>query len=192
MTLKNLFENDEEDQPQVQPDVGLLENGNENYDNGDDGEDPGSLGRDDMGGGDMGGGAPMGTRDERFLDRMIKVKGMPIPREDGSDAGFLYSPEFLEQLILNSFDRKTMKQIWRRSQDVSDLSQGDGNQELARQESRSLAWRILSQRSDIESPLQLNERSAWIESRTRSTSTVKTNQISAQRASGFLARLFGR
>ena len=27
MTLKNLFENDEEDQPQVQPDVGLLENG---------------------------------------------------------------------------------------------------------------------------------------------------------------------
>ena len=34
MTLKNLFENDEEDQPQVQPDVGLLENGNENYDNG--------------------------------------------------------------------------------------------------------------------------------------------------------------
>ena len=190
MTLKNLFENDEEDQPQVQPDVGLLENGNENYDNGDDGEDPGSLGRDDMGGGDM--GAPMGSRDERFLNRMIAVRGVPKPREDGSDAGFLYDPEFLEQLVLNSFDRKTMKQIWRRSQDVSDLAQGDGNQELARQESRSLAWRILSQRSDIESPLQLNERSAWIESRTRSTSTVKTNQISAQRASGFLARLFGR
>ena len=196
MALRDLFNNIPREE-NVQTETQYITEGNDaiddnySYDGDDGSNDDSNI----IQGGDAGGAidtqGPMGSRDERFLNRMIGIRGLPRTAKDGSSASFLFDPGFLEQLELNNWDSKMIQKIWRRMADVLDESESEGCENIALHDARSLAWRILSQRGANDGALGANERTLWVESRQRSTSTVKTNQISPQRQSGILSRLFG-
>jgi len=149
----------------------------------------GGLGQNDgmMSGQDQGVGPS-----EKFLNRMISIKGIPKPVPGAKEPGFLFDPGWMEQYILNSFSGLEQKQLWRRLQDIIHLSQGDGNSELVRSKSMSFAFRIMTHRSRNDTPLEGTERTLWTEHRSTSKNIQRIHQTGGNRSSGFLARVFGK
>jgi hypothetical protein len=129
---------------------------------------------------------------EKFLNRMISIKGIPKPIPGAKEPGFLFDPDWMENYILNSFSGLEQKQLWRRLQDIIHLSQGDGNSELVRSKSMSFAFRILTHRSRNDTPMEMTERSSWIEHRSTSKNIQRIHQTGSSRSSGVLARIFGK
>ena len=190
MTMRDLFkdDNDEIIEPEEQPMLTEGEEGGE--------EQPidGGIGYDDGTG--VAPGAGDGTlvpHDFRYVDRFVKVKGLPQPAKNSKEeSNFLLSDSFAEQFVINFLSDRDQRNIWRSLADIMDQAEGEGNGKVALQDAKLLAARILMKRSSTENTLALNERSAHIESRTRSSITTKTNQIQPTSTGGWLSRLFGR
>jgi hypothetical protein len=141
----------------------------------------------------QGGDLSTGPRDFRYIDRFIKVKGMPNPaRNSNEESNFLLSNDFSEQLILNFLTDLDQRKIFRSLADVMDLSEGSGNAKVALSESKLLASKIMMKRSSTENALNMNERLSHITNMNRSNITTKTNQIQPSTGGGWLSRLFGR
>lgn len=132
-------------------------------------------------------------RDFRYIDRFVRVKGMPQPAHNtNEESNFILSNEFAEQLVLNFLSDPDQRKIWRTLVDIVDESEGSGNSRVALTDAKLLASRILMKRASTENALNLNERSAHISSLNRSNITTKTNQIQPASSGGWLSRLFGR
>jgi hypothetical protein len=176
------YNNQEQEQPQ-------LTDGNE----GEQPQDDGS-GMYDDGTGTMPGNDMMSTsRDFKYIDRFVRIRGMPEPAKNtNEESNFILSNSFSEQLILNFFSELDQRRIWRSLVDIVDESEGSGNARVALTDAKLLASRILMKRSSTENTLALNERSAHIEQRTRSNITTKSNQIQPSSNGGWLGRLFGK
>ena len=129
---------------------------------------------------------------EKFLNRMISIKGIPKPVPGAKEPGFLFDPGWMENYILNSFSGLEQKQLWRRLQDIIHLSQGDGNSELVRSQSMSFAFRILTHRSRNDTPTESTERILWSEQRHTQKNIQRIHQTGGAKTSGFLARMFGK
>lgn len=131
-------------------------------------------------------------RNFQYIDRFVRVKGMPQPAKNtNEESNFILSNNFSEQLVLNFLDGSDQRKIWRTLCDIVDESEGSGNARVALTDAKLLAARILMKRSSTENALSLNERSAHIEQRTRSNITTKSNQIQPASSGGWLSRLFG-
>lgn len=173
----------------------LLEEKNEEYNEEhqeqeeQDGGDPdGNLGRNDMGMMDQ----PNGNMpSERFLDRMIRIRGIRKPSPNEKSTMMWNDPEFLEQLVINSFDKEMSRKIYRSYLDISDLSEGDGNAELVRSHAVGLALKTIMQRSRNDFPDIPNERGQWGENR-QVHKNINVNRGGGGRATGFFQRLFGK
>lgn len=190
MTMRDLFKDDDEiseysedpEQPQI-------------TDGGGDGEqppqeDPNTY--DDGTGTIPGNDMSTSPRDFKYIDRFVRVKGMPQPAKNtNEESNFILSNNFSEQLVLNFLDESDQRKIWRTLCDIVDESEGSGNARVALTDAKLLAARILMKRSSTENALSLNERSAHIEQRTRSNITTKSNQIQPASSGGWLSRLFG-
>jgi hypothetical protein len=148
----------------------------------------GDLGRNDGGMMEPSGG---NMPSERFLDRMIRIRGIRKPSPNEKSTMMWNDPEFLEQLIVNNFDREMSRKIYRSYLDISDLSEGDGNAELVRSHAVGLALKTIMQRSRNDFPDVPNERSQWNENR-QVHKQINVNRGSGGRAAGFLTRLFGK
>jgi hypothetical protein len=187
MSLRNLFDDDGEFSDELVPRKRLPEPEIEEPVPQDDIIDDG------MGGAPMDPNLPANqTRDFRYVDRFVKVKGLPDYGENSQHGGYIMSPGFAEQYILNFLNNKEQKHIWRRAADVMDLSQGDGNENLVKQDQDLFALHVLMKRSGTENDLNLNERTAHIESRSRSQIKTTTNQSAPSGRVGWLSKLFGR
>ena len=195
--LKDLFEENEDGTYKSHLNSGgeaLLEEKNREYneENPSDEEEScdtsGDLGRNDGGMMDASGG---NMPSERFLDRMIRIRGIRKPSPNEKSTMMFADPEFLEQLVINSFDREMSRKIYRSYLDISDLSEGDGNAELVRSHAHSLALKTIMQRSRNDFPDIPNERGQWNENR-QVHKQINVNRGGGGRAAGFLARLFGK
>jgi hypothetical protein len=188
MTMRDLFKDDNEiqDDYNADPEQPQLTDGENS-------EQPQEGGVYDDGTGVVpGGDMSTSPRDFRYIDRFVRVKGMPTPAHNtNEESNFILSNDFSEQLILNFLSDADQRKIWRSLADVMDLSEGSGNAKVALTDAKLLASRILMKRSSTENQLSLNERSAHIEQRTRSSITSKTNQIQPTGSGGWLSRLFG-
>jgi hypothetical protein len=189
MTMRDLFKNDDEMQEydseqQEQPQ--LTDGGEE--------EQPQEGGVFDDGTGVIPGNDMVSTpRDFKYIDRFLRVKGMPNPsRNANEESNFLLSNDFAEQFIVNFLSEQDQRRIWRSLVDVVDTSEGSGNAHVALTDAKLLAARILMKRSSTENTLSLNERSAHIEQRTRSSISQHTNMIRPTNSGGWLSRLFGK
>lgn len=193
MTMRDLFKNTDDyegeynNQEQEQP---QLTDRN-------DGEQPPEGDTYDDGMGGVSNAAPgneMATmpHDFRYVDRFIKVKGIPKDNGDGTRAGYLLNPDFAENFVINFLSDRDQKHIWRRFADVQDEASGEGNEQLTKSSSDLLALRILMKRSSTENELNLNERTAHIEQRSRSSISQRTNMIHPANSGGWLQRLFGK
>ena len=132
-------------------------------------------------------------RDFRYIDRFVRIKGMPEPaRNTNEESNFLLSNSFSEQLILNFLSELDQRRVWRSLVDIVDESEGSGNARVALTDAKLLAARILMKRSSTENALSLNERSAHISSLNRSNITTKTNHIQPASSGGWLSKLFGK
>jgi len=132
------------------------------------------------------------SKDFKYIDRFVRVKGMPQPaRNTNEESNFILNDSFAEQLVPNFLSSDDQRKIWRSLCDIIDESEGSGNAKVALSDAKLLASRILMKRSSTENALALNERSAHIEQRTRSSITTKTNQIRPTNSGGWLSRLFG-
>ena len=193
MTMRDLFKNTDDyegeynNQEQEQP---QLTDGGE----GEQAQD-GDTYDDGMGGvSNVAPGNEMATmpHDFRYVDRFIKVKGIPKDNGDGTRAGYLLNPEFAENFVINFLSSQDQKHIWRRFADVQDEASGEGNEQLTKASSDLLALRVLMKRSSTENDLNLNERTAHIESRSRQSIKTTSNVSRAQNSGGWLSRLFGK
>lgn len=164
-------DNPQEDDPQY-----------ENYD------PSGDLGRNDSMMETANGNIPS----ERFLDRMIRIRGIPKPGRNEKSTMAFEDPEFLEQLVINSFDKEMSQDIYGGFLGIRDLSEGDGNEELTKAHVKALIIKILSQRSRNDFPDIPNERGQWGENRQVHKQINVNRGAGSGRASGFLTRLFGR
>ena len=135
---------------------------------------------------------PSEQQSEKFLNRMIKIQGLPIRDKNDEKSSIFDDGDLLEQVILSSHNRKEAKRTWRRWLDNRDVRQGDGNAALADARDKSLLLRILLTRSLTDTEIQANERALWTirESRNKQTNTITNAQPHG--APGFLSRLFGR
>lgn len=191
MTMRDLFKDDDEMQEfegeqQEQPQLT----------DGGDGEEqqPQEGGVFDDGTGVMP-GSDMSTspRDFRYIDRFVRVRGMPSPAHNtNEESNFILGDSFAEQLVLNFLSDVDQKKILRSLYDIVDESEGSGNARVALTDAKILAARILMKRSSTENALNLNERSSHISTLNRSNITTKTNQIQPASSGGWLSRLFGR
>lgn len=140
-------------------------------------------------------GSDMSTspRDFRYIDRFVRVRGMPSPAHNtNEESNFILGDSFAEQLVLNFLSDVDQKKILRSLYDIVDESEGSGNARVALTDAKILAARILMKRSSTENALNLNERSSHISTLNRSNITTKTNQIQPASSGGWLSRLFGR
>lgn len=191
MTMRDLFKDDDEMQEyegeqQEQPQI---------TSGGEEGEQPQQDGgMYDDGTGIMPGNDMVSTpRDFKYVDRFVKIHGMPEPtKHTGEESNFLLSNAFSEQLILNFLSELDQRRIWRSLVDIVDESEGSGNARVALTDAKLLAARILMKRSSTENTLSLNERSAHISSLNRSNITTKTNHIQPASSGGWLSKLFGK
>ena len=191
MTMRDLFRDDNEVQNEYndEQEPQLITDGN---DEGQptEGEDPNTY--DDGTGTIPGNDISMSPRNFQYIDRFVRVKGMPQPAKNtNEESNFILSNNFSEQLVLNFLDESDQRKIWRTLCDIVDESEGSGNARVALTDAKLLAARILMKRSSTENALSLNERSAHIEQRTRSNITTKSNQIQPASSGGWLSRLFG-
>lgn len=189
MTMRDLFRDDEEMQEydtdqQEQPQ--LTDGGEE--------EQPQEGGVFDDGTGVIpGNDMSTSPRDFRYIDRFVRVKGMPGPAKNSNEeSNFLLNEGFAEQLILNFLSELDQKKILRSLYDIVDESEGSGNARVALTDAKILAARILMKRSSTENALNLNERSSHISTLNRSNITTKTNQIQPASSGGWLSKLFGK
>jgi hypothetical protein len=175
------YEGEQQEQPQIT-------DGNE------EGEQPQQEGAYDDGTGIMpGNDMSTSSRNFQYIDRFVRVKGMPSPSKNSNEeSNFILDNDFAEQLVINFFDEITQRKIWRSLVDVVDTSEGSGNAKVALTDAKLLAARILMKRSSTENALNLNERSAHIEQRTRSSISQHTNMIRPTNSGGWLSRLFGK
>lgn len=174
------YEGEQQEQPQIT-------DGNE------EGEQPQQDGAYDDGTGIIQGGEVASIpHDFRYVDRFIKVKGIPKDNGDGTRAGYLLNPDFAENFVINFFNERDQKHIWRRFADVQDEASGEGNEQLTKSSSDLLALRVLMKRSSTENDLNLNERTAHIESRSRQSIKTTSNMMRPANSGGWLSRLFGK
>jgi hypothetical protein len=153
-------------------------------------ENNGDFERNDMGGAMDVQGV---TRDEKFLNRMIQIKGVPKAMPGDKGPGYLLDPDFSEQYILNSWDKTEQRHLWRRLVDIIHLGQGDGNEELVRSKVMSFSWRVLSHRSRNDTATETTERILWAENRSTQKQTLRTQQGGrGGQSNGLLARIFGK
>ena len=118
---------------------------------------------------------------------------MPEPAKNSNEeSNFILGGGFSEQLVLNFLSDADQRRIWRSLVDVIDESEGSGNARVALTDAKLLASRILMKRSSTENTLALNERTAHIEQRTRSSISQHTNMIRPTNSGGWLSRLFGK
>lgn len=189
--MRDLFRDDDEMQEyggeqQEQPQL---------TDGGDEGqpsqEDPNVY---DDGTGTIPGSDVMNTsRDFKYIDRFVRVRGMPEPAHNtNEESNFLLGNSFAEQLVINFLDESTQRKIWRSMCDIVDESEGSGNARVALTDAKLLAARILMKRSSTENALNLNERSSHISTLNRSNITTRTNQIQPASSGGWLSKLFGK
>jgi len=190
MTMRDLFRDDDEIQDDYNEDTEQPQIT--------DGENPEEQPQDSSGMYDDGTGTIPGndistiSKDFKYIDRFVRVKGMPQPaRNTNEESNFILNDSFAEQLVLNFLSSDDQRKIWRSLCDIIDESEGSGNAKVALSDAKLLASRILMKRSSTENALALNERSAHIEQRTRSSITTKTNQIRPTNSGGWLSRLFG-
>lgn len=133
------------------------------------------------------------SRDFKYVDRFVKVRGMPEPtKHTGEESNFILSNNFSEQLILNFLSDLDQRKIWRSLVDIVDESEGSGNARVALTDAKLLASRILMKRASTENALNLNERTSHISTLNRSNITTKTNHIQPASSGGWLSRLFGK
>jgi len=190
MTMRDLFQDDDdmqeyEGEQQEQPQI---TDGNE------EGEQPQQEGVYDDGTGIIPGNDTItSSRDFRYLDRFLRVRGMPSPTKNtNEESNFLLNEGFAEQLILNFLSELDQKRILRSLYDIVDESEGSGNARVALTDAKILAARILMKRSSTENSLNLNERSSHISTLNRSNITTRTNQIQPASSGGWLSKLFGK
>jgi len=132
-------------------------------------------------------------RDFRYIDRFVRVRGMPEPaKHTGEESNFILSNDFSEQLVLNFLSDPDQRKIWRSLVDIVDESEGSGNARVALTDAKLLASRILMKRASTENALNLNERSSHISTLNRSNITTRTNQIQPASSGGWLSKLFGK
>ncbi len=190
MTMRDLFKDDDEMQgyEEEQPEQSLITNG------GDGEQQPQEEGIFDDGTGVIPGNDMVNTsRDFKYVDRFVKVRGMPEPaRNTNEESNFILSNDFSEQLILNFLSDPDQRKIWRSLVDIVDESEGSGNARVALTDAKLLASRILMKRASTENALNLNERTSHISTLNRSNITTKTNHIQPANSGGWLSRLFGR
>ena len=190
MTMRDLFKDDEEIQEyndgdhQEQPQL---------TDGGDEGQPQEGGGFDDGTGVIPGSDMSTSPRDFRYIDRFVRVRGMPQPAKNtNEESNFILSNEFSEQLVLNFLSDPDQRKIWRSLVDIVDESEGSGNARVALTDAKLLASRILMKRASTENALSLNERSSHISSLNRSNITTRTNQIQPASSGGWLSKLFGK
>ena len=195
--LKDLFEENEDGTYKSHLNSGgeaLLEEKNREYNEENPQEEQesydtsGDLGRNDGGMMEQSNG---NMPSERFLDRMIRIRGVPKIGPNDKTTGPWDSPEWLEQLVINSFDKEMSRKIYRAWQDISALSEGDGNSAITQQHSMALIIKTLSQRSRNDFPDIPNERGQWNENR-QVHKQINVNRGGNGKAAGFLTRLFGK
>ena len=190
MTMRDLFkdDNDEIIEPEEQP---MLTEGEEG---GEERPIDGGIGYDDGTG--VAPGAGDGTlvpHDFRYVDRFVKVKGLPQPAKNSKEeSNFLLSDSFAEQFVINFLSDRDQRNIWRSLADIMDQAEGEGNGKVALQDAKLLAARILMKRSSTENTLALNERTAHIEQRSRQSIVQRGEPLRQTATGGWLARLFGR
>jgi hypothetical protein len=190
MSLKDLFNDKNHPRLQSVTDSLVDEFKNENSDEIEENNN-GEFERNDMGNGMV--DAQAVTRDEKFLNRMIQIKGVPKAMPGDKGPGYLLDPDFSEQYILNSWDKTEQRHLWRRLVDIIHLGQGDGNEELVRSKVMSFAWRVLSHRSRNDTATETTERILWAENRSTQKQTLRTQQGGrSNQSSGLLARIFGK
>ena len=191
MTMRDLFKDDDEineysedpEQPQITDGGG---NGEQPP-----GEDPNMY--DDGTGTIPGNDMSTSPRNFQYIDRFVRVKGMPQPAKNtNEESNFLLGGEFAEQLILNFLSELDQKKILRCLYDIVDESEGSGNARVALTDAKILAARILMKQSSTENALNLNERSSHISTLNRSNITTRTNQIQRASSGGWLSKLFGK
>jgi len=129
---------------------------------------------------------------ERFLDRMIRIRGIPKPGKNDKSTMAFEDPEFLEQLVINSFDKGMSQDIYSQYLGIRDLAEGDGNEELTKAHVKALIIKILTQRSRNDFPDIPNERGQWGENRQVHKQINVNRGAGSGKSSGFLTRLFGR
>lgn len=133
---------------------------------------------------------------QAYINRLIKVGVPQVPIGDKAANLWVFSPEFMEQIVLNNLDASSQRKMWRRWVDIDSQSQGDGNTELVQSRQRAFALRVVSQRARSDLPdVGTRERMALVtsENRQRVTQNVTTSTTRAgSAASGFLSRLFGK
>ena len=133
-----------------------------------------------------GGDLATSPRNFQYIDRFVRVKGMPQPaRNTNEESNFLLGNDFAEQLILNFLSDLDQKKILRSLYDIVDESEGSGNARVALTDAKILAARILMKRSSTENALNLNERSSHISTLNRSNITTRTNQIQPASSGGW-------
>jgi hypothetical protein len=190
MTMRDLFKDDNE----VQQDDYNMEPEQPQITDGENSEQPqgGGEAYDDGTGVMPGNDMSTISRDFRYIDRFVRVKGMPQPAKNtNEESNFLLGNDFAEQLIINFLSDSDQRKIWRSLVDVIDESEGSGNARIALTDAKLLASRILMKRSSTENSLSINERISHISTLNRSNITTKTNQIQPSSSGGWLSRLFG-
>lgn len=191
MSLKDLFDDNNHPRLGSVTDSLVDEFKDENSSDEDSENNNGEFERNDMGNGMVDGQAV--TRDEKFLNRMIQIKGVPKAMPGDKGPGYLLDPDFSEQYILNSWDKTEQRHLWRRLVDIIHLGQGDGNEELVRSKVMSFSWRVLSHRSRNDTATETTERILWAENRSTQKQTLRTQQGGrGGQSNGLLARIFGK
>ncbi len=128
---------------------------------------------------------------EKVIDRMIRIRGLPPIRPGDKNLSQWSSPDFLEQLVLNALNKSEQKRILRKWRDIRDLSESEGSDAIMKAHADALMIETLMHRSDVENENNPPERTQW----NTSTSNVRNIQKTTNaptRASGILARMFGR
>lgn len=190
MTMRDLFKDDDEMQEfgEDQQEQPMITDGGNEED-----QQPQDGGFDDGTGVIPGNDMSTSPRDFRYIDRFVRVRGMPQPAKNtNEESNFLLGEGFAEQLVLNFLSESDQKKIIRSLYDIVDESEGSGNARVALTDAKILAARILMKRSSTENALNLNERSSHISTLNRSNITTKTNHIQPASSGGWLSRLFGR
>ena len=190
MTMRDLFKDDDEMQEfdgEQQEQPMITDGGNEEN------QQPQDGGFDDGTGVIPGSDMINTSRDFKYVDRFVKVRGMPSPtRNTNEESNFILSNDFSEQLILNFLSDPDQRKIWRSLVDIVDESEGSGNARVALTDAKLLASRILMKRASTENALNINERTSHISTLNRSNITTKTNHIQPASSGGWLSKLFGK
>jgi hypothetical protein len=128
---------------------------------------------------------PMKTKDEEFLDRILKHRIPALLSASGCDLWVIRS-EVVEILALLNISKVDYNRFSRDWADIEDLSQGGGNKELVAAELEEFFFNIQLYRSRGDNEVKsYTERSAHFTNKSVSEQTVKMPQ-NEQRTVGML------